>query len=300
MHRPDPDSCRDALSPLISAPALQALLSASAAGGRPRVRVLDCSFDLADPEAGRRAHAEARIPGASHLHLDADLSAPKTGRNGRHPLPAPADFAARLQALGLDEGDHLVVCDRSAAMFAGRLWWMLRWIGHARVQVLDGGFAAWLAAGGEVERTPPARTTPAPGRFGLRPSLQSTIDHARLRAGLGQPPRLIVDARAPDRFRGENETLDPVGGHIPGAVNRFFRDNLAADGCFKPAAALRAEWDALRDGRAPSDLVLQCGSGVTACHHALALAVAGLPEAALYPGSWSEWCAQPDAPIARG
>lgn len=280
--------------PLIDAASLQAQLRE----GSRRTLIFDAGFDLNDPGAGRRAHAEAHLPGAIYLHLDEDLSAAKTGRNGRHPLPAREDFVSRLAGRGVRRDDHIVVYDAAGAMFAARVWWMLQWVGHAQVRVLDGGLQAWRAAGGEVEAgaVPPR----PPGDLSLQPSLVPQTDYADLRAGLGTGRRLIVDARAADRFRGENETLDPVGGHIPGAVNRPFRDNLAPDGRFKPAEQLRAEWEGVMRGRRPADLVQQCGSGATACHNLLAMAWAGLPGAVLYPGSWSEWCAQPDAPIARG
>jgi thiosulfate/3-mercaptopyruvate sulfurtransferase len=283
-----------ASSPLITAPALRALLDA----GTP-VQIVDCSFDLADPAAGERLHAQGRLPGAVHLHLDRDLSTAKTGLNGRHPLPTREAFAATLAARGLRDDQPVVVYDQAGGMYAARAWWMLRWLGHAAVQVLDGGIAAWQAAGGALHSGPAAAPAAQAG-FALRPPLEATLDHATLRAGLGQPGRLIVDARAPDRFRGENETLDPVGGHIPGAVNRVFRLNLAADGGFKPADTLRAEWLALMAGHSAQELVMQCGSGVTACHNLLAMQVAGLAGARVYPGSWSEWCAQPGAPVATG
>ena len=280
-------------SPLISPTDLQVRLADTA----PPL-VIDCSFDLADPAAGERAHAAGHIPGALYLHLDRDLSGAKTGHNGRHPLPTREAFAARMAALGASDDRLVVACDASAGMLAGRLWWMLRWLGHDRVQVLDGGLPAWRAAGGAWTADPV--TAPVPGRFTLRPPLVDTVELATLRQGLGQGHRLIVDARAPDRFRGENETLDPVGGHIPGAANRFFRDNLGSDGRFKPAEQLRAEWQALMAGRSSTDLVMQCGSGVSACHNLLALAQAGLGGAPLYVGSWSEWSAQPGAPVALG
>ena len=279
---------------LISAPTLRARL----ASGAPCLLV-DCSFDLADPAAGERQHALRHLPGALYLHLDRDLSAPRTdAARGRHPLPDRAAFARHLASLGLHDDLPVVAYDGNGGMYAARLWWMLRWLGHAAVQVLDGGLAAWDAAGGKLQGGLVAALAPA--LFTLRPPLVEAVDYGSLRAGLGQAGRLIVDARAPDRFRGENETLDPVGGHIPGALNRCFRDNLAADGCFKPAAQLQAEWTAVTGRRPAPDLVMQCGSGVTACHNLLALEVAGLPGAQLYPGSWSEWCAQPGAPVAIG
>lgn len=281
--------------PLIEPLALQALL----ARGAGHVRVCDCSFDLADPTAGERAFAQGHIPGAAYLHLDRDLSAAKTGRNGRHPLTTRDAFAARIAALGADDDTLLVACDAQGGMFAARLWWMLRWVGHARVAVLDGGLPAWRAAGGAIEAGP-AEPAPRPGRFSLRPALVDTIDGATLRARLGEPGLQILDGRSADRFRGENETLDPVAGHIPGALNRPFKDNLDDAGRFLPLPVLRAQWQAVLAGRAPSTLVHQCGSGVTACHNLLALHALGLEGGALYPGSWSEWCAQPGAPVATG
>ncbi len=281
-------------TPLIQAAELQAL----SASGAPRA-VFDCSFDLADTEAGRRAYLAGHVPGARYLHLDADLSAAKTGRNGRHPLPAREAFAERLAALGVNAGDQVVVYDGSGGMYAARAWWMLRWAGHRAVAVLDGGLAAWRAAGLPLDSgdaAPPA----ARGSFVLQPSLVNTVDRDTLLVNLQQPQRLLIDARAPDRFRGENETLDAIGGHIPGARNRLFRNNLDADGRFKPATTLRAEFEAVAGGRQAAELVSSCGSGVTACHNLLALEVAGLGGAALYPGSWSEWSSWPGAPIATG
>ena len=283
-------------APLITAPALRALL----ASGAPLL-LFDCRFDLADTAVGARACDAGHLPGAVYLHLDDDLSAPRDGqppRNGRHPLPSRQAFAQRLAALGCHDALPVVAYDASGGMFAARLWWMLRWLGHGAVQVLDGGLPAWEAAGGALQGGPvPARE---PGRLSLRPPLVHTIDYAALRAGLGHGARLIVDARAPERFRGEGEILDPVGGHIPGAANRCFRDNLSPAGTFKPQNQLRSEWLALMAGRTPADLVQQCGSGVTACHNLLALEAAGLGGSALYAGSWSEWCVQPNAPLASG
>jgi thiosulfate/3-mercaptopyruvate sulfurtransferase len=280
-------------SPLIDAPALRALLDR----GTPLL-VCDCRNDLVDRGAGARAHLAGHLPGALYLHLDHDLSAPPDGCNGRHPLPAREAFAARLAALGFADDLPVVAYDASGGMYAARLWWMLRWLGHGAVQLLDGGIAAWEAAGGALQAGPVAPR--AAGRFTLRAPLERTLCFDEVLAGLGQGRRLIVDARASDRFRGENETLDPVAGHIPGALNRCFRDNLGADGRFKPAAELQSEWRTLMGGREPTELVQQCGSGVTACHNLLAMAVAGLAGSALYAGSWSEWCARPEAPLALG
>ncbi len=281
-------------APLISCDELQAVMRS----GAQQVLPCDCSFDLFDPDAGRRAFEGAHLPGAAYFDLDHDLAAPRNGRNGRHPLPDRADFAARLAAAGADDRMLLVAYDDSLGMYAAKLWWMVQWVGHAAVRVLDGGIGAWRAAGGATE-SGPARPR-APGTFTLAPSRMQTVDYRQLRQGLDRGNRLIVDARSADRFRGENEVLDPVAGHIPGAVNRWYGANTREDGRFKPAAQLRAEWQSLLGARTPGEVVHQCGSGVTACHNLIAMVIAGLPGSSLYAGSWSEWCAQPDAPVARG
>ncbi|MFJ5380072.1 sulfurtransferase [Cupriavidus sp. CER94] len=282
-------------SPLISAIELNQLR----ASARQHVVVVDCSFDLANPAAGREMYQQNHVPGAFYLHLDNELSGPKTGFNGRHPLPDADLFVARLRALGVNDDTLIVAYDAQGSMYAARLWWLARWVGHGTVAVLDGGKAAWLAAGLPLE----PGVTPDPetgGNLTRRPSLVRTVDAAALLENLDKPALLVVDARAADRFRGENETLDPVGGHIPGAANRFFKDNLTADGRFKPADQLRAEFGQVFGGKPAADTVMQCGSGVTACHNLLAMEVAGLTDAALYPGSWSEWCADPKRPVATG
>lgn len=256
-------------------------------------RLFDVRHQLTDVGYGERAYAEGHIPGASFLHCDRDLSGPMTGSNGRHPLPDPAKLAARLGGLGVGADTQVVVYDDAQGMIAGRLWWLLRWLGHDNVAVLDGGLQAWLAAGGELAQAVPA---PAPAVLPVR--LKDTlVDAAGVLTGLHSPAMCLVDARSPDRFRGENETIDPVGGHIPGARNRFFRDNLAADGRFKPAAELRREWLGILAGQPAETVVHQCGSGVSACHNILALEIAGLPAGKLYAGSWSEWCADPRRPV---
>ena len=274
--------------PLIDAASLRRALE----GPQPPV-LLDCGFDLVDPSAGERAWAAGHLPGAHHAHLDRDLAGTATGRNGRHPLPAREAFAARVGAWGIAPGVSVVVYDDHGGMYAARAWWMLRWLGHAEVQLLDGGRAAWLAAGGALQTTAP-RVQAAPP-YPLGAATMPTLDAAALLAGLSQ--RTLLDARAPERYRGDVETLDPVAGHIPGARNRLFRLNLGADGRFKPAAELRAEFEALA---LPPDVVHQCGSGVTACHNLLAMELAGLGTGTLYPGSWSEWCADPARPVERG
>lgn len=262
-----------------------------------RFRVVDCSFDLAQPRAGELAYREAHIPGAVYAHLERDLSGPLNGRNGRHPLPEPATFAARLGAWGVDNATQVIAYDDAGGTYAVRLWWMLRWVGHDAVAVLDGGINAWEAAGRE---TTDAEPSPAPALFVPRARREMTLDAAGVAQALAERRIGLLDARNAQRFRGENETLDPVGGHIPGAINRFFKDNLGADGRFKPAEALRGEFRSLLAGRAAAEWVHSCGSGVTACHNLLAMELAGLPGSRLYPGSWSEWCADPSRPVATG
>ena len=264
--------------------------------------VIDCRHDLTDPEHGRREYAESHIPGAHFLHLDQDLAGHPEGmpaRGGRHPLPQPQAFAARMQGLGISQRSQVIAYDAQGGMVAARLWWMLRhWAGHTAVAVLDGGWQAWTAAG-LARSSAGVAATPASESFSFQ-TLQHSVDATWLLQQLGSPTLCLIDARAPDRFRGQNETLDPVGGRIPGARNRFFRDNLQADGRFKPAPQLRSEFLALLDGLSPDQSVHQCGSGVSACHNILAMEVAGMSGMRLYPGSWSEWCADASRPIASG
>ncbi|XAH23558.1 sulfurtransferase [Xylophilus sp. GW821-FHT01B05] len=260
--------------------------------------VLDCSFELTNLQAGQQAYDAGHLPGARYVHLEHVLSAAKTGSNGRHPLPTREAFAKSMADLGLDDDTQVVAYDNAGGMYAARLWWMLRWAGHRAAAVLDGGVAAWKAAGQALATDAPAARSA--GNFSLRSPLVKTVDYAGIQANIASKGQQVLDARAPDRFRGENETLDPIGGHIPGARNRLFKDNLGSDGRFKPAAQLRQEFDAITGGRPAAELINQCGSGVTACHNLLAMEVAGLKGAALYPGSWSEYSAQPGAPIATG
>ncbi|MDB5810660.1 MAG: 3-mercaptopyruvate sulfurtransferase [Betaproteobacteria bacterium] len=257
--------------------------------------VFDCRFDLADTEAGRRAFAQSHIHGARYAHLDEHLAGAKTGRNGRHPLPDAGTFCAKLEKLGLRDAMQVVAYDASGGYYAARLWWMLRWVGHARCAVLDGGWDAWLKAGGRVSSQAPALAT---GSF-HGTARDIAVDAETVSRLAVEKGGAVVDARSEDRFRGENETLDPVGGHIPGAINRFFKNNLAADGRFKPAAELRQEFNHLLGATTPECVIHQCGSGVTACHNLLAMEIAGLAGSRLYPGSWSEWCSEPQRPIAR-
>jgi thiosulfate/3-mercaptopyruvate sulfurtransferase len=235
------------------------------------------------------------VAGALYVHLDEDLSAAKTGRNGRHPLPTQSTWAATLGRLGIGPSTPVVVYDAQGGMYAARAWWMLRWVGHRAVSVLDGGLAAWRESGGVVEAGEPAApAAAAPYRVGE--SLVRSIDADTLLKTLGRVT--VLDARAGERYRGEVEPLDARAGHIPGALNRFFKDNLDASGRFRPAPELRAAFE--RYGRAPADVVHQCGSGVTACHNLLAMEIAGLEGSVLYPGSWSEWSADPTRPVAVG
>ena len=276
---------------LISATQLRALFDA---GEAPIL--IDTRFDLADPFAGERAWREGHLPGAFYLHLDRDLSVTKTGRNGRHPLPDRSAFAQTLGRIGVTPERQVVALDAQGGMYAARAWWMLQWMGHAQVAVLDGGLAAWAEAGGGLTTELP--TTPSAPPYPTRPALVGTLDADALQAQLGRVH--LIDARAGERFRGEVEPLDTQAGHIPGALNRFFKDNLGADGRFKPIAQLRAEFDALLGPPGAADTVHQCGSGVTACHNLLAMAHAGLPGSLLYAGSWSEWSADAARPVAKG
>lgn len=261
----------------------------------PDWRVFDCRHLLSDVGYGEKAYGEGHLPGAFFLHLDRDLSGPITGRNGRHPLPDPHVLARKLGAAGVSATTQVVVYDDAGGMMAGRLWWLLRWIGHQRVALLDGGFNQWVKEGRELSCEAP-HSAHADLDVNLHDWVVTTED---VLANLDRQAFCVVDARGPDRFRGENETIDPVGGHIPGARNRFFRDNLDADGCFRPAAELRKEYLALLAGFEPQQAVMQCGSGVTACHNLLAMEIAGLHGARLYAGSWSEWCSDPARPVAR-
>jgi thiosulfate/3-mercaptopyruvate sulfurtransferase len=276
---------------LISAEQLRAAL----AGASPPLLV-DTSFDLADVNAGEASWRAGHPPGAIYLHLDRDLSGTKTGRNGRHPLPTRAAFAATLGRCGITPATQVVACDRQGGTYAARLWWLLRWIGHEAAAVLDGGVVAWTDAGGALtaDVATPAAVAPYPDRA----PLVATLDAAGLAAALGRVR--LLDARAGERFRGEVEPLDATAGHIPGALNRFFKDNLDAAGRFRPAAQLRADFDALLGTHAAAGTVHQCGSGVTACHNLLAMEHAGLTGSLLYPGSWSEWASDPARPVARG
>lgn len=261
----------------------------------PRWAVLDCRFDLARPRWGAQAYAEGHIPGALYASLDHDLSAQITPHSGRHPLPSPGEFAATLGRWGIEAGTQVIACDQGNSAYAARLWWMLRWVGHEAVAVLDGGYAAWQAAGLPISTA--AEFRPA-REFTLRPGV-APVTTVELQDMLATGSSILVDARAADRFGGRNETLDPVAGHVPGAVNHPFAENLDAQGRFRPAGELLERWRRTLAGRPPTEAIAMCGSGVTACHNLLALEIAGLSGARLYAGSWSEWIRDPARPIAR-
>ena len=275
--------------PLVSCEQLAAHLN------DPDWRIVDCRHQLSDVGYGQRVYAEGHLPGAFFMHLDRDLSGAMSGCNGRHPLPNPQVLAAKFGAIGISSRTQVVAYDDAEGMVSGRLWWMLRWLGHDNVTVLDGGFNRWVKEGRPLTRDIPV-VLPTVFEVEQRDWVVTADD---VLANIASPELVVVDARGPDRFRGENETIDPVGGHIPGARNRFFRDNLDADGRFRPAAELRREFLELFAGTPPDKTVMQCGSGVSACHNLIALELAGLTGARLYAGSWSEWCSDSARPVEK-
>ncbi len=294
---------------LISAGQLQALIAS-----KKPLRIFDCSFDLMQPHAGEQQYLASHIPGSVHANLDTALSArhgvpgahglitasgadaPASG--GRHPLPNREKFAIWLSSAGFANDMQAVVYDRNGSNYCGRLWWMLKWVGHRNVAVLDGGLQAWQATGGA------ANSGEEPGHFQtsfeLAPELVTLVDTQTVSSQLGRPTQTLVDARAAARFKGEVEPLDPVAGHIPGALNRPSTQNFGPDGKFKPAAQLKAEFETLLSGRDPATVVHHCGSGVSAVPNLIAMEVAGLGSSGLYAGSWSEWCSNPGRPVAQG
>jgi thiosulfate/3-mercaptopyruvate sulfurtransferase len=276
------------MHPLITPNQLEELVNTGA-----DILICDCRYDLVDPNAGREAYNTGHILGAIYVDLGHDLSAAKTGSNGRHPLPSPQAWADTKQRLGIDPKTTVIAYDNHGSVYASRLWWMLKASGHAHVQVLDGGLSAW---NGSIGTIPPAVT---PLKTAIEPqNWMGSVTVNEIEQWLTDSKgQCVVDARAEDRFRGENETLDPIGGHIPGALNRFFKHNLSA-GQLKSPDALRTEFTALLGNTSASDVIHQCGSGVSACHNLLAMEVAGLPGSRLYVGSWSEWCADPKRPVA--
>lgn len=277
---------------LVSAEALASRL------GQSDLAIVDCRFLLNDTGWGEREHQRGHIPGATYAHLDRDLSGTKTGRNGRHPLPDPAVLRQTLGRLGIATGMQVVAYDQDNAMYASRLWWLLRWMGHHQVAVLDGGFAAWQQQGGPMhaggEHVAPRVFEGTPD-VALVASLDEVVSVVAGHGGLQ-----LLDARAPERFRGEVEPLDAAAGHIPGAVNHFFQNNVDNAGRFLPADTVREQLLHRMGSTTPDRVIAYCGSGVTACHNLLALAHAGLPGARLYPGSWSEWSSDESRPVATG
>jgi thiosulfate/3-mercaptopyruvate sulfurtransferase len=285
-------------------------LQAVRAGGTPHM-VFDCTFDLMNPAAGEEQYRQAHIAGAVYAHLDNALSDkgtpdasgrirphPDAASGGRHPLPAREKFAVWLSSVGFANDMQAVVYDRNGASFCGRLWWMLKWAGHDAVAMLDGGLQAWQAAGGEVRSGP--ETSHFQSNFELREPLRQLVTTDEVLARLGGPGQTVLDARAAPRYRGEVEPMDPVAGHIPGALNRPYTQNLDADGKFKPAQQLRQEFEQVLAGRDPATVVHHCGSGVTSVPNVVAMELAGLGPTALYAGSWSEWCSDPKRPVEKG
>jgi thiosulfate/3-mercaptopyruvate sulfurtransferase len=266
--------------------------------GDPGWVVVDCRFTLSDPDTGNAAWRRSRIPGASYLHLENDLSGSKTDISGRHPLPDPSTLTRRLGECGVRDASQVVVYDDSFGSIAARLWWMLRWLGHDAVAVLDGGFQKWQRERHPLETVHPG--VHVPGEFRAEPRRSAWVDARHIELALRFHDDLLIDARAPERFAGEMEPFDPIAGHIPGAINRPWEDNLEVDGTFAPPMELREAYQAILGGRPPVRAIHACGSGVTACHNLLAMEVAGLAGSRLYPGSWSEWITDPARPVAIG
>jgi len=289
-------------STLISVEQLQAQRSSD----QPLL-VFDCSFELMQPEAGDAQYQQTHIPGAMRADLERHLSAPKgaldAASGGRHPLPSRETFAAWLGSVGLAPEMQVVVYDRQGANYCGRLWWMLKWLGHDAVAVLDGGLQAWQASGAAVESGPAKGAISAKNKtsnYPLTPAGYALAAPEKILKNLGKPTQTVLDARGAPRFRGEVEPLDPAAGHIPGALNRPFNLNLDGNGFFKPAGQLRAEFEALLAGHDPATVVHQCGSGVSAVPNLIAMEIAGYGPTALYAGSWSDWCSDPARPVAQG
>ena len=259
--------------------------------------VVDCRFDLMEPEKGEQDYLKAHIPGAVYAHLDRDLSTTPTGTNGRHPLPAIDDLVSTFSQWGIEESIQVVAYDDRGGSFAARLWWTLRYLGHESVAVLNGGFPSWERADhpttSGVENRPPKNFKPR-----LQEDMLVHLD--QVQNMIGSPDVLLLDARAPERYRGEEEPIDPIAGHIPGAMNRFWELNLDEHEQFLPPSTLRKEFEKILGTASPQSVIGYCGSGVTSCHNLLAMTHAGLHGARLYLGSWSEWCADPARPIEIG
>ncbi len=261
----------------------------------PEVVVFDCRHELTDADFGPKAYVESHIPGARFASIDKNLSGPPTGKNGRHPLPDADSFMEWLGRMGVSKASQVVGYDHAGGPYGARLWWLMRWLGHSRVAVLDGGWQAWNAAGQPVTKDVPALK---PAKFLGKPD-NSRVDAQYVSQRLKTADMVLIDARANDRFHGQNETIDPVAGHIPGALNRFFKNNLDAKGQFKTPEELRAAFKPLIGSTSAEKIIHQCGSGITACHNLLAMEVAGIKGTRLYSGSWSEWIADPSRPVAK-
>ncbi len=290
------------LTTLISATDLKTLLTTGGQGG---VIIFDCRHSLDDPDAGYRAYREGHIPGALFASLDHDLASAammtEAGHSGRHPLPDAADWMRRLGEWGVTPDTQVITYDDSGGSIASRMWWMLRSVGHEAVAVLNGGLQAWTGAGGALERgvrKPTPAVIPYPGQF--RAEWVVDMDRVKAQVATDSPELVLVDARSANRYRGDGETLDPVAGHIPGAISMPYQGNLNPDGTFRAADELRARFAPLFDAAGDREIVSYCGSGVTACHNMLAMEIAGLPAVRLFPGSWSAWSRTPGLPTAKG
>jgi len=278
----------------------QTLIDAQSLAGlihEPTLRVIDCRFELGNPAYGRECFAKGHLPHSVYAHLEDDLSGPRLPWSGRHPLPDPIALAATVGALGIDADTQVIAYDDGNGMYAARLWWLLRWLGHTRVAVLDGGLAAWRAADGILVTE---QSQPTPTRFIGRPTPDRHVTADDVAMGLEDERVLVLDARSAERFAGIIEPLDPRPGHVPGATHHFYGDNLDASGRFRPADVLRARFTQIFGSFQPDEVISMCGSGVTACHTLLALEIAGLSGARLYPGSYSEWCRDSARPVALG
>jgi thiosulfate/3-mercaptopyruvate sulfurtransferase len=261
--------------------------------------IFDCRFDLTNPKAGHESYLDGHIPSAIYVDVDHDLAAKKNGQNGRHPLPTIEQWVKTCADLGITKDSDIIIYDNQSCMYAVRMWWMLRATGHKNIRLLNGGYASWLAAGFSGETTEHHRPNSSPASLGNADAYKDTLLASDILNNLSSKKFVVLDARSADRFRGENETLDPVGGHIPGAINRFFKQNLDINGQFKSADVLAKEFADLL-GETPSESIIhQCGSGITACHNMFAMELAGLKSSMIYPGSWSEWCADPARPIEK-
>ena len=263
--------------------------------------LFDTRFDLNNPKAGYESYLDGHIPSAIYVDVDHDLSSEKNGQNGRHPLPTIEQWFKTCASLGITKNTNIVIYDNQSCIFAARMWWMLKATGHNHVRLLNGGYGSWVAAGFSNEKTdhlrPKSPTTSSNNMDAV--GYRGAVLASDVLNNLSSKKFLVLDARSPDRFRGENETLDPVGGHIPGAINRFFKNNLNANGQFKSADVLAKEFKELLGETSSASIIHQCGSGITACHNMFAMELAGLNSSMIYPGSWSEWCADPARPIEK-